>query len=115
MAQTANSQRSQTLHVESEQTLSTQSQKLPTQLNTLNRFFSELVRVPKCFRRPTVGPVCFHYSSGHSPPLSAVCMLVPPLLVHHETKHVWWFMASDKKYLQFFDIMAVNLKDDFLT
>ena len=45
MAQTANSQPPQTSHVEWEQTLSARFQKLPTQLNTLNRFVPKLVRV----------------------------------------------------------------------
>ena len=45
MAQMANSQLSQTSQVELEQTLSTWSQKLPTQLNAPNRFVPKLVRV----------------------------------------------------------------------
>ena len=54
MAQTADSQPSQTSHAESEQTISA---KLPTQLNTPNRFVPDLIRVfPK---RPTVRPVCY--------------------------------------------------------
>ena len=44
-AQTADSQPPQTSHVESEQTTSTRLLKLPTQLNTLNRFVPDLVRV----------------------------------------------------------------------
>ena len=45
MFQTAWSQPFQTLHVESEQTTSVQFLKLPMQLNTLNIFVPELVRV----------------------------------------------------------------------
>ena len=45
MAQTADSQPPQTLHVESEQTTSARLRKLPTQLNTLNRFVPDLVWV----------------------------------------------------------------------
>ena len=45
MAQTADSQPSQTLHVESEQTTSERLRKRPTQLNTPNIFVPDLVRV----------------------------------------------------------------------
>ena len=45
MAQTANSQPSQTLHVELEQTMSTRLRQLPTQLNTPNIFVPKLVGV----------------------------------------------------------------------
>ena len=45
MAQTANSQPPQTLHVESKQTTSVRLRKLPTQLNTLNRFVPDLIHV----------------------------------------------------------------------
>ena len=45
MAQTADRQPPQTLHVESDQTPSERLQKLPTQLNTANRFVPDLVRV----------------------------------------------------------------------
>ena len=53
MAQTANSQPSQTLHVELEQTLSAQYQKLPTDCSRTRP------SLPKRLRRPKVGPVCF--------------------------------------------------------
>ena len=43
MALTANSQPSQTSHVESEQTLSARFQKLLTQLNTANTFVPEFI------------------------------------------------------------------------
>ena len=43
MAQTADSQPPQTSHGESKQTTSTWFQKLPKQLNTLNRFVPELI------------------------------------------------------------------------
>ena len=45
MAQTADSQPPQTLHVELEQTTSAWLRKLPTQLNTPNRFVPDLVLV----------------------------------------------------------------------
>ena len=45
MAQMANSQPSQTSHVELEQMLSAQLQKLPPQLNTLKRLVPKLIRV----------------------------------------------------------------------
>ena len=45
MAQTADSQPLQTLHVESEQTTSAQLRKLPMQLNTPNIFVPDLVQV----------------------------------------------------------------------
>ena len=45
MAQTADSQPPQTLHVESEQTMSAGLGKLPTQLNTPNIFAPDFVQV----------------------------------------------------------------------
>ena len=45
MAQTADSQPSLTLHVESEQKMSEWLRKLPTQLNTPNIFVPDLIRV----------------------------------------------------------------------
>ena len=72
MAPTANSQPSQTSHVELEQTMSAWSQKLPTQLNTPDLFPNSVPSLPKRFRGPTVGPVCFRLNSDQTRELVGV-------------------------------------------